>query len=214
LNSRGRAAGANVLRLILQSFAAVPMGAALAAGTGAAPAASHAEPTGVAREYSIAERAFQAGNLTEAEVLFTKIIEAHGDEPNAWLRIGIIQQRRHSFKAALSAYDNALSCAPPAGGNAATVAAKAHFNRALLLLEAAAQDLRGIGPGVLADSLDFTRETLAAHVDAALQSAGSAGPPDAPEPPASAAAGSSALGYVYVVKTPVVTVGPLEDVSP
>jgi len=190
--------------LALTLLAALPTAPALSAGTAAAPAMPRAEPTGVAREFALAERAFQSGDFEQAELLFRKIIDAHGDEPNAWLRIGLIQQRRHAFKAALSAYDSALSCAS-AATDTSQVFAKVRFNRALLLLDSAAQDLRAIRPGVLAESLDLTRETLAAHVEAALLSAGSAGPA---EPPPSAAAGSSALGYVYEVKRPVAPVAP------
>jgi tetratricopeptide (TPR) repeat protein len=195
-----------VMLVVLQPNRALAAGAA--APSAVPPAAPSTQPSGVAQEYALAERAFQAGELAQAELLFTKIIEAHGDEPNAWLRLGLIQQRRHVFKAALSAYDNALACTSLAAGDPSQVFAKVHFNRALLLLESAASDLRGIPPGVLADSLDLTRETLAAHVEAALRSAGS---PEPAESPMSAAAAPSALGYVYEVKTPVVTVGPIEE---
>jgi tetratricopeptide (TPR) repeat protein len=194
-------------RLALTLLAALPTGLALSDGAAAAPAIPRAEPSGVARELALAESAFQAGDFAQAELQFRKIIEVHGDEPNAWLRIGLIQQRRHAFKAALSAYDSALSCAA-ADTDSSQVFAKVRFNRALLLLESAAQDLRGIRPGVLAESLDLTRETLAAHVEAALRSAGSAGPA---EPPTSAAAASSALGYVYEVKRPVAPVAPIGE---
>jgi tetratricopeptide (TPR) repeat protein len=175
--------------------------------------------TSIARQYVLAEQAFRAGDFTQAEQLYSKILESHGDEPIAWFRIGLIQQRRQSFRAALNAYDSALACATGETSDEITqVFAKVRFNRAVLLLESAARDLKGITPGALEQTLDLTREALTAHVDAALRVADSQvsiDPPiSAPANKSSAKGYGSAKGYVYEVKTAVVTVGPFEEQHP
>jgi tetratricopeptide (TPR) repeat protein len=179
--------------------------------TAPAAAVPVTESTSTARQYVQAEQAFRAGDYSQAEQLYSKIIEAHGDEPTAWFRIGLMRQRRQSFRAALNAYDSALSCAPAESSEEITqVLAKVRFNRALLLLESAARDLKSIAPGALDQNLDVARETLTAHVDAALRAADSE---VTVEPPKSAA-GNSASGYVYEAKTAVVTVGPIKERHP
>lgn len=179
-----------------------------------APAAPpQAGSPSIATQYALAEQSFRAGDLNRAEQLYGNILAAHGDEPNAWFRIGLIQQRRHAFRAALNAYDNALASAPDEGGEElAQVLAKIRFNRSLLLLESAARDLKSISPGTLQQDLDGIRETLAAHVDAALLAAEA---PTVDAPPKAARAGNpSARGYVYEVRTPVATARPAEGQRP
>jgi len=171
-------------------------------------------PPPLARQYVLAEQSFRAGDFTQAEQLYSKILEVHGDEPLAWFRIGLIQQRRRSFRAALNAYDSALACASAESSDEMTrVLAKVRFNRALLLLDSAARDLKGIAPGVLEQDLDVTREALARHVDAALAAADSAITVDAPRAVHRGTA-PPAKGYVYEVKKAVVTAGPVEEEHP
>jgi predicted Zn-dependent protease len=166
--------------------------------------------TPIAVQYAQAEQSFRAGDLARAEQLYSKLLESHGDEPLAWFRIGLIQQRRHSFRAALNAYDSALAWAPGESSEETTrVLAKVRFNRALLLLESAAKDLKGIAPGVLDRDLDATREAITARVDAALLAADATVTVDAPKS-ARATPPSSAKGFVYEVKRPVVTATPVE----
>jgi tetratricopeptide (TPR) repeat protein len=193
--------------------------------------------TAIARHYALAEQAFRAGDFTQAEKVYSKIIESHGDEPMAWFRIGLMEQRRQSFRAALNAYDSALASGTgETSDEVAQVLAKVRFNRAVLLLESAARDLKGIAPGALDQNLDATREALTAHVDAALRVADSEVSVDVPvsaaaDKPsakgyasakdyasakgyASAKDYASAKGYVYEVKRAVVTVGPIEEQHP
>jgi tetratricopeptide (TPR) repeat protein len=189
--------------------------AAVLAFTAAQTQAAGAQdgPPPLARQYLLAEQSFRAGDFTQAEQLYSKILEVHGDEPMAWFRIGLIQQRRRSFKAALNAYDSALACAPTVSSDEmARLLAKVRFNRALLLLDSAARDLKGIAPGALEQDLDATREALAAHVDAALLAADSSVTVD---PPKALHGGTApAKGYVYEVKQAVVMVGPVEEQHP
>jgi tetratricopeptide (TPR) repeat protein len=198
-----------------ESAAQVPHGETATHAEAAPPPAL----TSTARQYGVAEQAFRAGDLTQAEQLYSKILESHGDEPIAWFRIGLIQQRRQSFRAALNAYDSALACATGETSEEITqVLTKVRFNRAVLLLESAARDLKGIAPGALEQNLDLTREALTTHVDAALRIADSqvsVEPPiSAPANKSSAKGYGSAKGYVYEVKTAVVTVGPFEEQHP
>jgi tetratricopeptide (TPR) repeat protein len=170
-------------------------------------AAPHGALPSITTQYALADQSFRAGDYSRAEQLYGKILAAHGDEPNAWFRIGLIQQRRHAFKAALNAYDNALACAPDQGTEElAQVLAKIRFNRSVLLLESAAKDLKSIPPGTLKEDLDGIRENLAAHVDAALLAAEA---PAVEAPPQTARSDpSSARGYLYEVRTPVTTGSP------
>jgi predicted Zn-dependent protease len=184
----------------------------------AAPTADPARSatTSIAGQYAQAEQAFRAGDFAEAEKLYAQILDTHGDEPVAWFRIGLIQQRRQVFKAALNAYDNALACA--AGDTTEVVAqvlAKVRFNRAILLLESAAKDLQGIPSGTLEQTLDDVRAGLTTQVDAALRLADSevAVAPAAPATRALAREQAAAKGFVYEIKQPVVSVGPLEEVA-
>jgi tetratricopeptide (TPR) repeat protein len=211
-----------------ESAAQAPQSEATARGEAAAHADTAApQPplTAIARHYALAEQAFRAGDFTQAEKVYSKILEFHGDEPFAWFRIGLMQQRRQSFRAALNAYDSALACATgEPSDEIRQVLAKVRFNRAVLLLESAAKDLKAIAPGALEQNLDLTREALTTHVDAALRVADSEVSVD---PPVSAAAGkpsatgyasakgdASAKGYVYEVKRAVVSVGPIEEQHP
>jgi tetratricopeptide (TPR) repeat protein len=192
----------------LQAAAAVAVLALIALQAQAAAPQQGITPN--ATQYMLAEQSFRAGDLTRAEQIYSKILEAHGDEPLAWFRIGLIQQRRQSFRAALNAYDSALAWAPGESSEEITrVLAKVRFNRALLLLESAAKDLKAIAPGVLEQDLDATREALTARVDDALLAADDSVPADVPR--ASRVTPSSAKGFLYEVKTPVVTVGPVEQ---
>lgn len=155
--------------------------------------------TPAARQYAAAEQAFQAKDDTLAEQLYSKFIEADGDDPRAWFRIGLIEQRRGSFRAALNAYDRAIESAPSTGGpEIAQVLAKARFNRAVLLLESAAADLNRIAPGTLEEALDQSRQSMTTQLHAALQTAGA---PTTAEParPATTRRGA-ALGYVFEVQ--------------
>ncbi len=215
------------LTLCVALVAALTQGASALGADGAEGAVSSepAAPTSaaplpatrsLATLYAQAEQAFRAGDTAEAEKLYARILETRGDEPLAWFRIGLIQQRRQVFKSALNAYDTALACA--AGDSTegvAEVLAKVRFNRAILLLESAAKDLQGIPAGTLAPNLDTVRERLAIQVDAALHLADS----DVPAAPAATAMRGAAQGravakgYVYEIKQPVVVVGPVEEVA-
>ena len=196
--------------LICKRLAAVSAALLALVALQAQAAAPQQGITPIATQYVLAEQSFRAGDLTRAEQIYSKILEAHGDEPLAWFRIGLIQQRRQSFRAALNAYDSALAWAPGESSEEITrVLAKVRFNRALLLLESAAKDLKAIAPGVLEQDLDATREALTARVDDALLAADDSVTADVPK--AARVAPSSAKGFLYEVKTPVVTVGPVEQ---
>lgn len=185
-----------------------------AASTAASPTAASpaAAALPISRQYLLAEQAYVAGDYAQSEKLYSKIIEAHGDEPTAWFRIGLIQQRRESFKAALTAYDNALACGvDPQSEQQQQVLAKVRYNRALLLLQGAARDLNNISPGILDPQLDQVRESLSKEVNGVLQIADAA---VIQSPRSSIARKSSAKGYVYEVKRVSITVEPIEEATP
>ena len=213
-----RVVPAVVLALVGTPFVAGAGGVATPApATAPSPApavtsGSTAAASSISRQYLLAEQAYAEGDYAQAEQLYSKIIETHGDEPTAWFRIGLIQQRRESFKAALAAYDNALACGvDPQSELQILVLAKARYNRALLLLQGASRDLNNIPPGVLDSALDQTRESLARQVNGVLQTADAEGT----SPPRSVGARkSSARGYVYEAKSVSVTVEPIQEATP
>ena len=86
--THGKLSGSRLRRAALLSVAT--MQALAAAPHGALPS--------ITTQYALADQSFRAGDYIRAEQLYGKILAAHGDEPNAWFRIGLIQQRRHAFE--------------------------------------------------------------------------------------------------------------------
>lgn len=152
------------------------------------------------RQYAAAEQAFQAKDDSLAERLYSKLVEAGGDDPRVWFRIGLIEQRRGSFRAALDAYDKAMESAPSVSTpELAQVIAKVRFNRAVLLLDSAAADLNRISPGTLDAGFDQSRQAMATQLNSALRIAGAPASGEQPRP-ATTSRGAAALGYVFEVK--------------
>ena len=124
-------------------------------------------------EYARAEQAFQAGDLTRSSQLYSKILEGDSAQPFAWFRLGLAHHQLKNFRQALHAYDSAISYAQTTIDvpDLQETIAKTRFNRAMLLLDAAGEDLRLIPANVLARELEVTRSDVHEHVSAALQSA-------------------------------------------
>lgn len=159
-------------------------------------------------EYTLAERAFQTGDLAHASELYARILEQHGDQALAWFRVGLIHHRQQAFRPALHAYDKALDCADAqvAGTPDEEAIAKIRFNRALLLMDAAANDLQSIPPEVLSKDMETTREVVHHHVSSALLSAGSSVQLD---PIKKSKSGAKARSYVYTAQSK-----PVADATP
>lgn len=154
--------------------------------------------------YVQAEQAFQAGDLSRARELYAQLTEQSADQPLAWFRLGLIQQRQQAARAALHAYDQALSQAQTQADAPDTkeLLAKIRFNRALLLLEVAAEDLQKIAPQALSRELEVTRAAVQQHLGAALLSAGSRVSLDAPNRVKSVSKSVRAKSYIYTAPPP------------
>lgn len=152
-------------------------------------------------EFARAEQAFEAGDLTRASQMYSKILEQDNAQPFAWFRLGLAHHQLRNFRQALQAYDNALRYAEStidAPDLAATVA-KTRFNRALLLLDEVATDLQQIPADRLERELESTRIAVHEYVRAALLSAKSQkglGPIEKTN------TGARARSYVYTAPSP------------
>lgn len=188
------------------AFASSPLvPAESAAGSAATTLAGKQAP--LAREYAQAEQAFQAGDLNTAQERYSKILHTHGDQPLAWFRLGVIYQRQQDPRAALRAYESAVASADHAAASDETrkVLGKARFNRALLLLQGASEDLGRVPAGLLDKDLDASRKIITAHVDAALLAVGNQ-PLRERASPARDSDVASARGYLYTVPEPKVII--------
>ncbi len=124
----------------------------------------------LASQYSVAEQAFQRGDIGVSQTLFEAIVRQVNDQPLAQLRLGLIYQKQHRFRQAMSAYDEVLLLPPGDQRDDLVRSAqmKARFNRAILSLQAAAEDLEHIEPDVLDEPMDKGRAELRGYVQAAL----------------------------------------------
>jgi tetratricopeptide (TPR) repeat protein len=192
---------------VIASVSSALVSAESAAGSSATILADRQAP--FAQEYALAEQAFRAGDLNKAQERYSKILHTHGDQPLAWFRLGVIYQRQQDPRAALRAYESALVSADRAAASDETrrIMGKARFNRAVLLLQGASDDLGQVPPGLLDRDLDVSREVMAEHVNAALLAVGIQ-PSRRRAEAAQDSDAAGAKGYVYTAPEPRTTAAP------
>jgi tetratricopeptide (TPR) repeat protein len=166
-------------------------------------------------EYVRAERLFESGDITRAAQLYSRILEKNSEQPFAWFRLGIIYQQLEKFRPSLQAYDSALLYAEqdPSNAEMREVVAKAHFNRAMLLMDAAAQDLQQIQDDVLNENQEASRVEVHRYMSEALRAAKSR---QQLERIQMSRTSERAKGYVYSAERPASAAfaAPLPVVSP
>lgn len=121
-------------------------------------------------QYALAEQAFRRGDFSTAQMIFDAIVHQANDQPLAQFRLGMIYQMQHRFRQAMAAYDEVLLLPPGdlRDDPVRTAQMKARFNRAVLSLQAAAEDLEHIEPNSLDAAVDKGRMELQGYVQAAL----------------------------------------------
>ena len=121
--------------------------------------------------YSQGEQAYAAGDWDTARDRYLDITKLDAGQAPAWLRLGVIQHRTGHWRESLGAYDQVLTlyAATPEAPEAAELVAKARYDRALLFLSAAKDDLAAVEGSPLDPALLRSRAVIAVRVDDALR---------------------------------------------
>lgn len=121
--------------------------------------------------YASADQALKANSLEAAEDAYKRLVEAAPGLARAWLGLGDVRQRRGKSSEALAAYEQVLRLAAidVNDPDLRQLAAKTHYNRALLRLTDAQKDLEAIDGDALTTNLRDHRQEITGSLALLLQ---------------------------------------------